>query len=637
MSKKIKILSVLLACSVLVCAFSGCKKEIVKGSSAVSTETESEVSSIIETSSEKEKDETSSKKEDKEDKKDKEESQPSSSSKKEEESSSSNNKTSSTASKKPATNSKKEIVVNKTGFPIVEDKITFRIAGIETEESLNYEEMSMFKYYEPLTNIEIEFDEYTRDTAMEIKKLSLQSGDLPDMYVLPSNCYSSEEMKKYFYNKKPSFVDILPFIEEGYAPTIKGIIDNNKTLIGLNKSPNGKMFFLPEYPNTTPKYAHWLNINKKWLDNITGVTFRNGQYPTDTDEFVKMLRAFKEQDANKNGDPNDEIPFSVWFISYTYVFSMFGMQVVGGGVSIDNNKKVYYPAYTELAKIATTYWQNIFKEGLADKSTINQYSNNYAVFRRFITEGNCGCFIFRDLQGVASAGHLDDYITIPMPTANPTLSGYNLPKAINPAPENMSIRGGTTFTKACESVPALLRYIDYLRSDDGIMLCNYGDPNGGLYVKNTDGSYTLTEKGKTVGAGVEGLGTAMGGGAVKYLSKPLNKVSTQRLTKFQKYTQEAINVYEKAHKENPYYMLPSYLKTASEIANLEKLNGFSNPNPWIDGFVRSGKEINSANWDSTVTKGKQNGIGKYIAIYQNIVDRNKDYLPTSDNINLTVK
>lgn len=631
MSKKNKILSVLLACSVLVCIFSGCKKEIVKGSSAVSTEAESEISSVIETSSEKEKDETSSKKEEKE------EDEPSSSSKKEEGSSSSEKETSSTVSKKPATNPYKEIVVNKTGFPIVKDKITFRIAGIETEESLNYEEMSMFKYYEPLTNIEIEFDEYTESTAMEIKQLSLQSGDLPDMYVLPSSCYSNEEMSKYFYNKKPSFVDILPFIEEGYAPTIKGILDNNKTLMGLNISPDGKMFFLPEYPNTNQKYAHWLNVNKKWLNNITGVRFRNGQYPTDTNEFVEMLRAFKEQDANKNGDPNDEIPFSVWFISYTYVFSMFGMQVVEGAVSIDNNKKVYYPAYTELAKVATTYWQNIFKEGLADKSTINQYSNNYAVFRRFITEGNCGCFIFRDLQGVASAGYLDDYITIPMPTANPTLSGYNLPKAINPAPETMSSRGGITFTKACKSVPALLRYIDYLRSDDGIMLCNYGDPNGGLYVKNTDGSYTLTEKGKSVGAGVEGLGTAMGGGAVKYLSKPLNKVSTQKLTKFQQYTQEANSVYQKAHEENPYYMMPSYLKTSSEIANLGKLKSFSNPNGWIDGFVRSGKEINSANWDATIIKGKQNGMGKYVAIYQNIVNRNLDYLPTSDNINLNAK
>ena len=32
--------------------------------------------------------------------------------------------------------------------------------------------------------------------------------------------------------------------------------------------------------------------------------------PTTTEELREVLRAFKEQDANGNGDPNDEIPLS---------------------------------------------------------------------------------------------------------------------------------------------------------------------------------------------------------------------------------------------------------------------------------------------------------------------------------------
>lgn len=30
--------------------------------------------------------------------------------------------------------------------------------------------------------------------------------------------------------------------------------------------------------------------------------------PTTTDEFYEMLVAFRDQDANGNGDPNDELP-----------------------------------------------------------------------------------------------------------------------------------------------------------------------------------------------------------------------------------------------------------------------------------------------------------------------------------------
>src|SRR5699024_41996 len=45
-------------------------------------------------------------------------------------------------------------------------------------------------------------------------------------------------------------------------------------------------------------------INKTWLDNL-GL-----EMPTTLDEFYDVLVAFRDQDANGNGDPNDEIPFA---------------------------------------------------------------------------------------------------------------------------------------------------------------------------------------------------------------------------------------------------------------------------------------------------------------------------------------
>ena len=45
-------------------------------------------------------------------------------------------------------------------------------------------------------------------------------------------------------------------------------------------------------------------INKAWLDRV------GMEVPQTTEEFKEVLRAFKEQDANGNGDPNDEIPLS---------------------------------------------------------------------------------------------------------------------------------------------------------------------------------------------------------------------------------------------------------------------------------------------------------------------------------------
>ena len=38
--------------------------------------------------------------------------------------------------------------------------------------------------------------------------------------------------------------------------------------------------------------------------------------PTTTDEFAEVLRAFKDNDANGNGNPNDEIPLAFKFTDW---------------------------------------------------------------------------------------------------------------------------------------------------------------------------------------------------------------------------------------------------------------------------------------------------------------------------------
>ena len=51
--------------------------------------------------------------------------------------------------------------------------------------------------------------------------------------------------------------------------------------------------------------AYWgYAVRKDWLDRL-GL-----EVPKTIDEFYAVLKAFKENDANGNGDPNDEIPFS---------------------------------------------------------------------------------------------------------------------------------------------------------------------------------------------------------------------------------------------------------------------------------------------------------------------------------------
>lgn len=70
-------------------------------------------------------------------------------------------------------------------------------------------------------------------------------------------------------------------------------------------TPDGNIYSIQEHSlayHVTMPYKMW--INTTWLDNL-GL-----EMPTTTEEFYQVLKAFKEQDANGNGDPNDEIPLS---------------------------------------------------------------------------------------------------------------------------------------------------------------------------------------------------------------------------------------------------------------------------------------------------------------------------------------
>jgi putative aldouronate transport system substrate-binding protein len=68
-------------------------------------------------------------------------------------------------------------------------------------------------------------------------------------------------------------------------------------------------------------------VNHKWLDNL-GL-----EMPTNWDELLEVLIAFKEQAANDNGDPNDEIPMD-WAPVGTGGFGYFHPTVLLGSTGI---------------------------------------------------------------------------------------------------------------------------------------------------------------------------------------------------------------------------------------------------------------------------------------------------------------
>jgi putative aldouronate transport system substrate-binding protein len=88
---------------------------------------------------------------------------------------------------------------------------------------------------------------------------------------------------------------------EEHAPEVLDLYSEEDLKI-IRSQGNGSIYFLPRLPQEFGIRAGF--IRKDWLKRV------GMDVPKTRDELIAVYRAFKEQDANGNGDPNDEIPVS---------------------------------------------------------------------------------------------------------------------------------------------------------------------------------------------------------------------------------------------------------------------------------------------------------------------------------------
>ncbi|MFS6554331.1 hypothetical protein VPJ68_02290, partial [Parabacteroides distasonis] len=90
-----------------------------------------------------------------------------------------------------------------------------------------------------------------------------------------------------------------------HAPNIQALFKKYPALEAMCTSSDGNIYALAGWWGDINDYVpDYLYIRQDWLDNL-GL-----EMPHTIDELYDVLTAFKEQDANGNGDPSDEIPLA---------------------------------------------------------------------------------------------------------------------------------------------------------------------------------------------------------------------------------------------------------------------------------------------------------------------------------------
>lgn len=257
-------------------------------------------------------------------------------------------------------NGKVNGLMYETGLPLV-DEGTYGFT-IFCDDSSETGKFYMIDELKKQTNVDVTLDIKPNETATEVMNLALNSGDYAD--VIGGWILNDSKILTYGVNQGV-FIPLEDLFEK-YCPNISAILE----LPGVKEkmtTPDGHIYTIPYVcSDTMVGYAPY--INTEWLEAV------GMEMPTTTDEFVEVLRAFKEKDPNGNGE-KDEIPFSA-DPNNKHIEAMagwFGMPMDKVGMTMNGEEPMYAGVSTKYREFLS-WFNSLYEEGLIDLELYTQDS-----------------------------------------------------------------------------------------------------------------------------------------------------------------------------------------------------------------------------------------------------------------------
>ena len=297
---------------------------------------------------------------------------------------------------------------------------------------------------------------------------------------------AANDMPDVFWNGVPSFsqfVGNFTALDEylaDYSPTVVKFFQEYPSIKAASVFPDGALYGLPQVQMNNTRATGVYFINKDWLGNV------GMPAPNTLDELYEVLKAFKEQDANGNGDPSDEIPFSFGKKeTLTGLLAPFGIYGNGSPDNIDtpylnvkDGKVTFYPIEDSYYQFLQ-YMNKLYREGLIDPNSFVQEEVDIQAKGK---EGKVGTLWVGSYIDIMVGDRGDEYEYF-LPLENAEGKRTYVPNKfsgdVNP---NRFI-----VTKNCEYPAAMVRLYDYLNSSfENKLLFDWG-PEGEAWEKTEDG------------------------------------------------------------------------------------------------------------------------------------------------------
>ncbi len=195
------------------------------------------------------------------------------------------------------------------------------------------------------------------ETYLEQLNLRIAAGDMPDVF-LPYNGIETELIES------GALLDLTDLLQEKAPHLWESIPEEMWDAVKAN-DPTGQNRIYT-IPNVISYGRNGAMIRKDWLDNL-GLDM-----PTTQEEFVEVLRAFKNDDPNGNGVA-DEIPTggraeARWM---GQLFGQYGIAMWEGYPQWDiYDGELTYSAVTQNMRDCLEWMSGLYAEGLLDPETL---------------------------------------------------------------------------------------------------------------------------------------------------------------------------------------------------------------------------------------------------------------------------
>lgn len=469
-------------------------------------------------------------------------------------------------------------------------------------------DLPKYKELERLTNVHIEFEVILTSEFSSIVNARIASGEnLPDII-----CYNGDLSKlselvddDVIISQDDLYEKCYPYTQALIAGESPYSREEYKSLYS-DMSVNG-VFYGPTHIVPARTQQQGLMINKFWLERL-GL-----EMPTTVDELYDVLVAFRDQDANGNGDPSDEIPLVSESYCLSVIANYFGLEFGGsasGWSAADG--KITYERATENYREFLRYMNKLYNEKLLDADFMK---TDLDALNEYAANDKCGVINWW-IQSMDKFSAYSPY----------SGEGYNLDVPVFPAlpPLTSALGGGYIYnrkgnnndmmviTTACKDPELAARWIDYVfAAPESMDIVSYGVLGESYNIVDGKIEHIFDESGAW-------LRTKVGGGQQPHAYIENNEYLTQLASAWKVERWAELDEY---YKEGTVYNLRLLPDEAQTIAdNSSDLSTYVNEA--YTAFILGTKDINDDGaWQEYQDTLKRLGLDIYTQMYQQAYDR----------------